>query len=94
MIANLPLLPSGVLRPLASTCPSATGVTGRVARQLTRAYEHLLPPALVCRALHDAEELARETGFPDLFFPVLAEEKVRSVSDFLSRTPDQHSRNG
>ena len=50
-------------------------------RRLVARYAPALPAAIVRRAVDDAEELARSTGFPHLFLPALAEEKVRGVSD-------------
>jgi hypothetical protein len=66
-------------------------LTARICRRLTAKYSQLLPTALLERALNDAEELALQTGYPLLFLPELAEEKVRTVSAFVSgrdaRTP-------
>ena len=66
-----------------------SGVRSHVIRRLTKNYAHLIPAVLLRRALNDAAEMALGTGFPDLFFPVLAEEKVRIVSEFLDGTPPQ-----
>jgi hypothetical protein len=55
-------------------------VSGRLACE----YAAGMPISLLRRALNDAEDLARGTGFPHLFFPLLAEEKVRLVSAFLA----------
>jgi hypothetical protein len=57
----------------------------RVARKVREKYAACLPGPLVKRALDDARELAEETGFPLLFFPELAEEKVRILSLFAGR---------
>lgn len=77
------------LRPEFSTPPRSrshrfASVIIRVTQTLSDRYGSSVPAALVRRALNDAEELARETGFPHLFFPALAEEKVRGVSHFLA----------
>jgi hypothetical protein len=56
-------------------------------RRLTHKYGSHLRLALIRRAMDDAEDLARSTDFPQLFFPVLAEEKVRMVSSFLAPSP-------
>jgi hypothetical protein len=56
-----------------------------VSRQLTQEFGSRVPAVLFRRAVDDAEELARSTDFPHLVFPVLAEEKVRTLSTFLSR---------
>jgi AraC-like DNA-binding protein len=49
-------------------------------RRLVAEFETMLPAALIRRALDEAEQIAHETGFPHLVFPVLAEEQVRRVS--------------
>ena len=43
-------------------------------------HEHLL-----CLALNEAEALAWQTGFPQLFFPALASEKARAVAGWHAR---------
>lgn len=50
-----------------------------VSVQLTRQFRTQLPAALIQRAVDEAEELARGTGFPHLFLPELAAEQVRRV---------------
>lgn len=52
-------------------------------QRLADEFQHVVPSALIRRALDDAEQLAHSTGFPLLVFPVLAEESVRRVSEFL-----------
>jgi hypothetical protein len=59
----------------------------RLNQQLRAKYSACLPAPLFQRALQDAQELARESGFPLLFLPELAEEKVRIVSMFSGRCP-------
>jgi hypothetical protein len=39
---------------------------------------------VIRRAVEEADELAQRTGFPQLVFPLLAEEIVGRVSHFLS----------
>lgn len=48
-------------------------------RQLTAQFSPTLSPALVRRALEEAEQTATVAGFPHLLFPLLAEENVRRV---------------
>ncbi len=43
-----------------------------------------LSRALIHRALREAEETAESTGFPHLVFPVLAEENVHRLYQFLN----------
>jgi len=56
------------------------GLKRSLAGQLAARYAECLPTVLVERALDDAEELARTTGLPHLFLPVIAEEKLERVS--------------
>jgi hypothetical protein len=62
----------------------------RVSTRLRAEWRSALPEALIYRAINEAESAARTTGFPHLFFPELAAEKVRAVhlavtSDFSHR---------
>jgi hypothetical protein len=62
----------------------------RVANRLGAEYRRQLPEALIRRAVDEAEAAARTTDYPQLFFPELAEEKLRAVhraiaTDFLPR---------
>jgi hypothetical protein len=50
--------------------------------RLTEEFEKSLPTALIRRALDEAEQLSASTGFPQLFFPALAEEQVRRIAVF------------
>ena len=59
-----------------------------VSQRLTREFRKSLPVALIRRAVDDAVETAQETGFPHLFFPILAEEKVRLVSAAVHQDHD------
>jgi hypothetical protein len=52
-------------------------------RRLTNELQHVLPPAVIRRALDEAEQTAIESGFPHLVFPLLAEETVERVSRFM-----------
>jgi hypothetical protein len=53
-------------------------------RRFACEFEGAIPPALIRRALDEAEEVALQTGFPHLFFPELASEQVRRVSAAVS----------
>jgi hypothetical protein len=71
-------------RPLAiSRKASGNTLEATVSRRLVEQYAGQLPLVLIRRAMHDAHELAAGTGFPHLFFPALAEEKVSVLSRFL-----------
>lgn len=50
-----------------------------VTHRLTREFRGDLPAPLLRRALDEAVESAWTTDFPHLFFPALAEERVRQV---------------
>lgn len=50
-----------------------------VSVQLTRQFRSRLPAVLIHRAVDEAEQVAKETGFPHLFLPELAAEQVRRV---------------
>ncbi|HYR58302.1 MAG TPA: hypothetical protein VEO95_06730 [Chthoniobacteraceae bacterium] len=66
--------------PISSLLP-LTGILKRsVTDRLAREFGEQLPRSLFRRALDEAESAAHSTGFPNLFFPALAEEKVRLVS--------------
>lgn len=54
-----------------------------VSQRLTREFRQCVPVVVIRRAIDDAVEIARSTDFPHLFFPALAEEKVRLVSAAL-----------
>jgi hypothetical protein len=60
-----------------------------VGQRLTREFRECVPVVVIRRALEDAAEVARSTDFPHLFFPALAEEKVRLVSAALCDEPAQ-----
>ena len=62
----------------------------RVGKRLVRQYGRTVPGSLIGRALDEAVETASSTGFPFLFFPALAEEKVHLV--FAAITHDAHQR--
>jgi hypothetical protein len=59
-------------------------------RRLTAEFEKSLPSALIRRALDEAEQLSASTGFPQLFFPALAEEQVRRIAVFAN-SPSPHA---
>ena len=59
------------------------GLKKTVSQRLTREFRQCVPVVVIRRAINDAEEVARSTDFPHLFFPALAEEKVRFVSAAL-----------
>ena len=54
-----------------------------ISQRLTRQFRECVPVVVIRRAIEDAAETARGTDFPHLFFPMLAEEKVRLVSAAL-----------
>ncbi len=65
-----------------------TGILKRtVTARLSREFGDLLPVPLVRRVVEEAEYVAHETGFTDLFFPAVAEEKVRLVAAALGDSP-------
>jgi hypothetical protein len=53
-------------------------------RNLAAEYEFELPERLFRVALNEAEALAWETEYPQLVFPVLAEEKIEAISSWYS----------
>jgi hypothetical protein len=55
-----------------------------VRRKLVTRFGETLPVALVRRTVDEAEQLAHATGFPQLVFPLLAEEMVHRVAAFLT----------
>ena len=57
----------------------------RVGKRLVRQFGGTVPGSLIGRALDEAVETASSTGFPHLFFPALAEEKVHLVFAAISR---------
>lgn len=83
---------SHLQRPIFGDSPTPlTGILKRsVTARLTREFGEHLPRPLFRRALDEAETVAHSTGFPNLFFPALAEEKVRLVSAAVA--PDSHGR--
>lgn len=72
---------------LNSLAPLASTLRRTVSARLMREFGVRVPPALIRRVLDDATEVAQETGFPNLFFPALAEEKARFV---LAAIGDHH----
>src|ERR1700722_14740799 len=69
------------------------GLRRTVTARLMRDFGVRIPPPLIRRVLDEAMEVAQETGFPNLFFPALAEEKARLVSAALAEHPvDQEAR--
>ena len=70
---------------------SLTPLTGTLKRtvtaRLSREFGDMLPEPLVRRVVEEAEYVAHETGFADLFFPAVAEEKVRLVAAALNDGP-------
>lgn len=77
---------------LSSLAHLANGLRRTVSTRLMREFGVRVPPALIRRVLDDASEIAQETGFPNLFFPALAEEKARLVLTSLGdHHPHDHS---
>ena len=68
--------------PLESLIPA---LKARVRKRLVRQFGRTVPGSLIGRALDEAVETASSTEFPHLFFPALAEEKVRLVFAAISR---------
>jgi hypothetical protein len=66
-------------QPLNSFAELTSGLRRTVFAQLMREFGVRLPPALIRRVLDEASEVAQESGFPNLFFPALDEEKARFV---------------
>jgi|GEM_PF-6597115 len=70
---------------------SLTPLTGTLKRtvtaRLSREFGDMIPAPLVRRVVEEAEYVAHETGFTDLFFPAVAEEKVRLVAAALTDSP-------
>jgi hypothetical protein len=64
---------------LTSLAHLAGGLRRTVSARLMREFGVRVPPALIRRVLDEAAEIAQETGFPNLFFPAVAEEKARFV---------------
>src|SRR4051794_36047362 len=58
-----------------------------VTARLMREFGVRLTSPLIRRVLDEASEVAEDTGFPNLFFPALAEEKARFVSTALGADP-------
>ncbi|MEI9894073.1 MAG: hypothetical protein WDN28_09345 [Chthoniobacter sp.] len=70
-----------------SLAPLAGSLRRHVLARLMREFGVRVPPPLIRRILDEAVEVAQETGFPNLFFPAVAEEKARLVFASLD---DQH----
>jgi hypothetical protein len=62
-----------------------------VSARLMRDFGVQVPPALIRRVLDEAMETVQETGFPNLFFPAVAEEKARLVFAALGEAPIDHT---
>jgi hypothetical protein len=74
-----------------SSITSLSPLTGTLKRtvtaRLSREFGDMLPEPLLRRVVKEAECVAHESGFPNLFFPALADEKVRLVAAALSDSP-------
>lgn len=55
-----------------------------VSVRLTREFRSQMPAALIHRAVDEAEQVAKESGFPHLFLPELAAEQVRRIHSALT----------
>jgi hypothetical protein len=80
----------GALQPLTGSLKRS--VTARLVSE----FGDRLPRSLFRRALDEAETAAHSSGYPNLFFPELAEEKMRLVSaavapDSQGRSPLRHA---
>jgi hypothetical protein len=58
-------------------------VRGDIERKYAPVKEHA--PRIVHLTLNEAEAVAWDTGFPHLFFPLLAEEKVSKAAAWVCR---------
>ena len=76
-----------------SLCASLNRLKKSVGQRLIREFRQDVPVALIQRALADAEETACDTEFPHLFYPLLAEEKVRLMAAAIMTNPFR-SQNG
>jgi hypothetical protein len=63
----------------------------RVGKRLVRQFGRTVPGSLIGRALDEAVEAATSTGFPHLFFPALAEEKVHLVFTAISQDSQERA---
>jgi hypothetical protein len=73
--------------PFANLVPE---LKARMGKRLVRQFGRTVPGSLIGRALDEAVEIASATGFPHLFFPALAEEKVHLV--FTAISQEMHER--
>jgi hypothetical protein len=69
---------------LSSLAHLAGGLRRTVYTRLMREFGVRIPPPLIRRVVDEAVEVAQETGFPNLFFPALAEEKARLIFAAIS----------
>ena len=74
---------SSVQQSVADLCAVVRRLKTSVGQRLKREFRRQVPGVLIERALDEAVETAVATGFPHLFFPALAEERVRLVSASL-----------
>lgn len=58
---------------------AASRLDRKVSNRVVRRFGRTLPEVLIRRALRQAREVAVESGWPLLAFPVLAEEMVERV---------------
>ena len=70
-----------------TTWPTVTGTINQLRAKVERDFSCLrtTQPHVLQLALNEAEALAWETGFPELVFPTLAQEKARSVATWHER---------
>jgi hypothetical protein len=78
-------------QPIHSLSRLAGHLRRTVGNRLMRDFGVRLSPALIRRVLDEAMETAQETGFPTLFFPVVAEEKARLALAALGQSKPQTS---
>ena len=72
----------GTTRALRSSGANYPQVKRTLRARLVHEFGEQIPVALIRRAMADAENSAEDTGYPQLFFPELAEEKVRQMAQF------------
>jgi len=70
-----------------NTYQSATEAIGEVRATIERDFSALIEqqPRLLRLALNEAEALAWQSGFPELIFPILAQEKAGKVASWHER---------
>jgi hypothetical protein len=78
--------------PDAGKVPASKLITGieQAKWNLATEYKLALPERLFRVAMNEAEALAWETEYPQLVFPMLAEEKIEAISAWYSHEETLH----